>query len=278
MRENTAPARHRIVPSTMPAPFYTPLAENRFRATASTIGPWSPKLQHAGPPSALLARAIAREAGPEFMVARWSFGLARPVPVDEISVHIEPLGGRRTRRFRGEVRAGEKVCMTVHALAMAKRDIPLDPGAGAPPAPPEPGPETGRSEVLDFFQVDPAYHRAVEVRFSRGELGVGDVLAWMRPIVPLVEESETSAVEAMLIVTDAASGVGQALDTRRYRFANADLDVVIHREPIGPWTGLAARTEISPGGVGLCRTVLNDQTGPFGVATQVLFVEEASGA
>ena len=44
---------------------YEALGEDRFRASRLTVGPWSPEHQHAGPPSALIARAVERAAAIE---------------------------------------------------------------------------------------------------------------------------------------------------------------------------------------------------------------------
>ena len=38
--------------------FYEPLGGGRFRSTAHTAGPWDVRSQHAGPPAALLGRAL----------------------------------------------------------------------------------------------------------------------------------------------------------------------------------------------------------------------------
>ena len=54
-----------------PTCFYEPIGEHgRYRATAATVGPWDPRLQHGGPPTALLASTphagaeeITRSAG-----------------------------------------------------------------------------------------------------------------------------------------------------------------------------------------------------------------------
>jgi len=46
-----------------PGAFFLPEGDDRFVATELGRGPWSPGHQHAGPPSALLARAIERAVG-----------------------------------------------------------------------------------------------------------------------------------------------------------------------------------------------------------------------
>src|SRR5688500_11471215 len=46
-----------------PAPvdsFYVPLGDDRWSSTPHTTGPWDPRFQHGGPPSALLGRAVER--------------------------------------------------------------------------------------------------------------------------------------------------------------------------------------------------------------------------
>ena len=55
---------------------------DRFHPTQYTAGPWSDELQHAGPPSALLARAVEQcEPRPEMVVARTTVEVLGPVPV-----------------------------------------------------------------------------------------------------------------------------------------------------------------------------------------------------
>src|SRR5262249_11003029 len=54
--------------------FYEPLGDGRFAATPHTRGPWDPAFQHAGPPSALLGRALERcEPRDDFVIARTTF-------------------------------------------------------------------------------------------------------------------------------------------------------------------------------------------------------------
>ena len=65
--------------------FSLPLGRDRFQATELTQGPWDPGLQHAGPPAALLGRAVERHwdrAG--LQVARVTFEILRPLPIAEL--------------------------------------------------------------------------------------------------------------------------------------------------------------------------------------------------
>src|SRR5829696_6454827 len=81
----------------MPEAFYLPSGPDRFRATELTQGPWEVGLQHAGPPAALLGRAVeghSDRAG--LQVARVTFEILRAVPIAELEVTTRPLRGGRS--------------------------------------------------------------------------------------------------------------------------------------------------------------------------------------
>lgn len=62
-----------------PEAFYRDLGQGRYESTAATAGPWSPKTQHAGPPSALLGRAMAAYAlRANLRIARVTLEIPRP--------------------------------------------------------------------------------------------------------------------------------------------------------------------------------------------------------
>ena len=79
-------------------PYYLPLDGldgERFQATFSTTGPWFADAQHAGPPSALIVRALERcDARPGTELARLTVELLGPVPAAEVQVraHVERPG------------------------------------------------------------------------------------------------------------------------------------------------------------------------------------------
>ena len=70
-----------------------------YVATELTRGPWDPGAQHAGPPSALLARAF--ELMPEserFQIGRITVEILRPVPIATVRIKTQVLRpGRRVR-------------------------------------------------------------------------------------------------------------------------------------------------------------------------------------
>jgi hypothetical protein len=72
---------------------------------------------------------------------------------------------------------------------------------------------------------------------------------------------------------DFGNGVAAALPFEDFLFINADLDISLNRRPQGEWVALDARTLLHPGGIGWARSVLHDQQGVLGLATQTLVVQ-----
>ena len=85
--------------------YFEPLGDGRFRATEHTSGPWDPGSQHAGPPSALLARALeALAPDPARMLARVTLEILGPVPVDEVEVQAAVVRpGRSVEMLEAEL-------------------------------------------------------------------------------------------------------------------------------------------------------------------------------
>src|SRR3954465_602638 len=80
----------------LPAALYLP-TDDGYLATALTIGPWDPGLQHAGPPAALLAREAGRVSAIDGgQTVRLAYGILAPVPVGPVRVSAQVVRpGRR---------------------------------------------------------------------------------------------------------------------------------------------------------------------------------------
>jgi hypothetical protein len=266
-----AEARGATVADTLP-PFYLTDGD-RFVATISTRGPWSPTHQHGGPPAALCVRALERLLPPRAMLARLTFDFLRPVPIARLTVSAELVrAGAKVQRLRAVVRddAGTDL---VHASALSIRTATALPeslreGGDAPPPP-----ESGAAFTFPFFPEPTGYHRAVEGRTARGTWGAGPMAIWFRPRVPLVAGEPTSPLQRLAIVADSASGVGVVLDKDRHSWVNADLTLALHRTPEAEWMCLDAATTAEAHGVGMTRARLWDTHGPVGISLQSLVVE-----
>lgn len=264
----------------LPGALYVPTTEG-FTATALTIGPWDPALQHAGPPAALLARAAERAGGiPDGQTVRLTYDILGPVPVGPVRITTSVLRpGRRVELVEAVLDAGDgRPLMRLSAWRMRTRtaDLPTAAGDAAPVAPhPAPaGVAESRREEAAFFSSEIAYHKALEWRFARGSFNSpGPAAAWTRAACALVEGEPITPLQHLLVMTDAASGISAILDWRAATFANVDLSVSLHRPPRGEWLGMDATTVLGDAGAAQCSAVLFDADGAIGRSTQSLFVE-----
>lgn len=247
--------------------FYLPMADGRFESTELTRGPWDAGAQHAGPPAALLGRAVEAAARPGMRVTRLTFDIARPVPIAPLTVTTST------------VREGRSVVVIQAAIEPYLRCTALLIRTADDEAPPS-GTESAvaRPDVAEdkpFFPVpyEVGYHTGMEVRFAAGSfLEHGPATAWLRMRVPLVEGEQPSPLSRVLVAADSGNGVSNVLDFDRYLFVNTDLTVHLLRYPVGEWVCLDAATSIDSSGIGLADTALHDEGGRIGRCAQSLFV------
>lgn len=249
---------------------------DRFASTAHTRGPWAEGLQHGGPPSALLAHEIERlHPRDDAAIARITLEIVRPVPIAHVAVDTTVVRpGRKVELIGASLTADGVVCIRAHAWRIRTTSLELPQGAGASGPPPPP---LSTARPMPFFPSghDVGYHTAMDVYFAEGgftELGPASV--WMRMRVPLVEGEPTTALCRVLCAADSGNGVSAALDFRRWIFINPDLTVYLHRPLEGEWVHMAARTTLSPTGLGMAESTLSDASGPVGRGLQSLYLED----
>jgi hypothetical protein len=258
----------------VPDAFFVPDGDDRFVATEHGRGPWSREHQHAGPPSALLARAIERAvAADAFIVNRLTIELFAPVPIGHLEVTTSTLrAGRTVRRLEATLAAGGRPLARATGLATRIQAVdfpPVKPEPGDPPPPPE----SGEPFQFPVFHGTIGYQTAVDTRRVRGGFGENPTVVWIRDRVPLVLGELPSPLQRVMIAADSGNGVAVVLDPARYTFINADLTVYLHRPPVGEWVCLDAVTLPEHSGLGVSRSRLWDRDGPLGWALQSLVVE-----
>jgi hypothetical protein len=253
------------------AAFFLPRADGRYQATEHTSGPWDPGLQHAGPPAALLGRALERcEPREEMAISRLTFEILHAVPVGEVEVSARIVRpGRSVELLEATLTASGREVVR----AAAWRVLRAPEGTATPRAyEPPPLPET---ETPMPAQLESGYLKAVEWRPVRGGfLEYGPAAAWTRLGVAVVEGEEPTGLQRALAVADSGNGISGTLDMRRWWFINPELTLHVEREPSGEWICLDAATSIQPGGVGLAASVLSDLQGPVARGAQTLYVGE----
>jgi hypothetical protein len=247
--------------------FYEPLGGGRFTSTGHTAGPWDVRSQHAGPPAALLGRALEATDGREgTLLARVTFEILGPVPVAEVEVESRVVRpGRTVELLEAQLSAGGRPAMIARAWRLPTTEAP---GAGSGLGPPPPRPEDETEPPHDF-----GYGHAVEVRFaSGGWFEHGPATAWTRLKVGIVTGEEPTPLQRVLAVADSGNGISAVMSWDDWLFINPELTVHVVRPPVGEWVVLDAATTIAPGGAGLARSTLSDDTGPVAYGAQSLLV------
>jgi hypothetical protein len=252
--------------------FFIHDGKDRYISTDWTIGPWSRESQHAGPPAALLGRAIENAVQRDDMqVSRATFEILKPVPVAPLTAKAEVLRPGRSVALAGATLSDENgPVMRAHAWMIRVADLDLEPIVHGedPSAAPEKGKE------IERFAPDGAnYLNAMDWSFVKGSfLESGPAAAWGRMKVALVEGEEISPLSRVLALADSGNGISAVIDFEEWVYINTDLSVYLHRLPVGEWVCLDAQTSIQPTGIGLATSILSDERGVIGRGMQSLFI------
>jgi hypothetical protein len=259
-----------------PACAYTSNDDHLFRASGLTRGPWHPEHQHAGPPSALVCRAIERLATPQGLthMGRLTGNLLRPVPIGECRVEVtSDYIGRNAGHYSARLIADGKEVARFTALMQREDDLPVPAGTAGHPLPRAPKPAS-ESPVcrMPFPGGDAGYGDLVENRIAEGRFFEGPCAAWFRLRHPLVSGEVPSPYQRVAVAADSGNGISAALDFRLYSFVNCDLTINLLRRPVGEWICLQARSAFGGNGCGVAESALYDEAGLIGRATQTLAV------
>lgn len=259
-----------------PSSAFVALEDGAYRATDLTRGPWDPGHQHAGPPIALVARAIERAAAPLHLthVARITANLLRPIPIGKCSVEVETgYAGRNTAHFSAWLHAGGKEVARFTALAQREAEIAIPEGTPGHPLPLAPRPvEQSAAQTFPFERAITSYKDLIDSRVAEGRMFRGPSAVWFRMRYPLVAGEEPSPLQRVVVAADSSNGISAALDFRKYLFVNSDLTINLLRVPRGEWICIDARTLLGPSGGGIAESRIFDAEGLIGRATQSLAV------
>jgi hypothetical protein len=244
-----------------------------FRATDLALGPWFPGALHGGAPAALLVHALLAQPVPApLRLARVTYEFVRPVPVGPLRVEIDVVRpGRRVTLLDATLHDPQDTIVT---RARALLATPSELGEPATAPPPFPGPASGA--VNDWHEPGRTMFAtdAMEIRFVQGRFREpGASTAWFRLRHPLIAGEPTRPLERLAAAADFGNGIASVLTWDEHIFINPDLTVQIEREPDGEWVALQSQMWVAPGSVALAESVLWDERGRIGRATQSLLVD-----
>jgi acyl-Coa thioesterase superfamily protein/acyl-CoA thioesterase superfamily protein len=254
----------------MPDAFYVPDGD-AFISTEWTRGPWDPNAQHAGPPAALVGRAIEQLDPPGFQVARFTMELLKPVPIAPLRVEVTPVRtGRRVQYVQASLTSdGTEIARASSwRIRTSEEPMPETPVE----RPPFAGPD-GSQEITPDAAAGPSYFAAMEWRYSRGSWTErGPASVWMRIRMPIVEGEPVAPLSRVLSAADSGNGISAVLDFRTHLFINTELTVHLMRMPEGEWVCIDAETRQDASGVGLAQSVIWDEHRRIGAGAQALLV------
>jgi hypothetical protein len=255
---------------------YAALDSRRYRSSDLTRGPWHPEHQHAGPPIALVCRALeaAAQAHGLTHLSRLTANLLRPVPIGDLV--IEPMTdyvGRNAGHFSAHLMSGDKDVGRFTALFQRERPFEVPEGLPGHPLPTmTPLPDEAATAAFPFGGRHVGYADLVETRAARGKLFNGPCAIWFRLRYPLLHGESPSVYQRVAVAADSGNGISAVLDYEHYTFVNSDLNINLLRRPTGEWVCLDARTHLGTNGCGLAESALYDAQGLIGRATQSLAI------
>ena len=260
----------------MTAAYFASSDGHWFSPTDHARGPWDPNSCHAGPPTALMVRAMERLA-PSQRLTRITVELMRPIPMSGFRVQAEVRRpGRSVTHTEAEIYDDDR--FYARAYGMHIRTLDDFPVATAQSAGPvfdaaRPGTFPIRATAHDR----PGFNSTMEIRYdpasSPGEGGPTTV--WMRTSVAILDGEEASPFQKICPLADCGNGLSYNEYLDRVLFPNADLTVSLHRDPAGDWFGSRSISHWASSGIGLADAELFDVRGPVGRATQNLVLSPA---
>ncbi len=251
-------------------PFFT-LDGARAYPTAHTSGPWDPKAQHGGAPTALLAALAERLPAPAPMrLARLTVDLMRPVPIAPLDVSTKIIrDGRQIQLAELSLHADGKECVRASALRVRAAEIAAPPDVAPPPQRWKHPDECARIE--GFARAGLAH--GLDIRAADGRFRDKSAPpVWFNVRRPLIGGEVMTPLMRAAIVADFCNGMSGVLDWESWTFINADLTIHLARPPEGEWIMLEPQGWIGPDGRGVAFGVLSDLSGAFGRAVQSLVI------
>ncbi len=255
-----------------------------FQPTPATISVWAPTLQHGGPPTGLLVRAMENTVDPAdgqvFSRVTMEILGAIGLGINRVRTHI-PRPGRQISQVAAELEerqpdgsyraVGRAVAWRLKSSdSSAIADLPHE------PLPKNPG---ELPTMIGFPAID-----GVSVAWGRiGFIGTVEVAAqpgrngrnpavWIRPLLPLVDGETASPLASAFTVIDVANGVGSRLNPLEWSWMNTDTTVHLVSQPAGEWIALDSATVTGAQGYGASLADLYDETGFLGRSAQTVLL------
>lgn len=240
-------------------------------------GPWDANACHAGPPAAMIARAMElalQAAGSGHRLTRLTVNLTRPVPMAgfRVDAHITRAGKSVTTLTASLIDTDEKERITATGLALVERPDTLPSSVSDRAVSEFASAQAGDFPITRPNHDQPGFTGSIHTRYPQGETpDPGPTTAWLRS-VPMLDGETASGFQNICPLADSGNAFSRLAQPWEVAFVNADLTINLHREPRGLWFGSQSLSHWHSDGIGLAEALLFDETGPVGRATQTLLL------
>ncbi len=250
-----------------------------FQPTGHARGPWDPSACHAGPPTALMVRAVEALA-PGQRLSRINVELMRPIPMAGFRVQgVVRRPGRSVTFTEAEIFDEDHIYARAFAMHIRTLDL-LETQTAAVASP------RFEEAVVGDFPIKPiapyldAFTSSVDVLYdpANGRGGGGPTTMWMRTKVPILADEEPSPFQSICPLADCGNGISYNEYLDKTLFVNPDLSLSLHRDPVGDWLCSRSVSHWQPDGTGMSDSELFDRDGPVGRAVQNLLLAPAPGS
>jgi hypothetical protein len=240
----------------MPEALFTKAADGSWLPDPFTRGPFEG--MQGGAAAALMCAEIERAAAQEAwgLVAAFTAHFLRPVPLERLSVAIEPLRrGKRVNIIDAQLSSPKGVCAIARATLIGEAFV------DATPTPP---PDAGDPSILPL-RTRAAHHGGPWLMDAMEVRGLERGMSWFRLKRPVAGDS--GRMTAVLPAADWAHGIWPPMGADRSGLAmipNPEVSVHLFRAPVGEWIGVDAASAWSKQGIGAGWAALRDVEGLIG--------------
>ncbi|HCB03618.1 MAG TPA: thioesterase family protein [Nocardioides sp.] len=254
-----------------PDAYFVELGGGHYQATAHTSGAWSEAEQHISPMVGLCIHEIELRLPSPLQVSRIGVDIFGTVPVADFTIEVSVVRpGRTVELVEAVVGHAGRTVMVARVWRLAPADTTAVAGGW--------GSAPGEFPPWDITSVWPGgYIASLDVRRSPAAVP-GRATAWITSPLALVVDRESSTLARYTMLLDTANGICVRQGPRRWMFPNLDLTIHLHRQPIADRVGLETTVTFGATGLGLTHSVLHDDAGPLGRASQSLTVRPLPGA
>jgi hypothetical protein len=261
----------------MSVAYFTTKNGTWFTPSEHSRGPWDVTACHAGPPVALMVRAVEALV-PNQQLARLTVELIRPIPMAGFRVQAEVRRpGRSVTHTEAEIYDDDRSYARAYGMHIRTAE---DAGWGEAvldgPAFPESVP--GHFPLADSAHSEEWFGGSVECRYDVASPVVvgGPTTIWMKTQHPVVADEAPSPFQRIAPLSDCGNGISYNATVEATSFVNADLTLSLHREPVGDWFASRSVSHWQSSGIGLADSELFDVRGAGGRATQSLILARNS--